>query len=875
MRQDQSEQDKIQLLTLGLAVEERNIQQMEQTNKPLDAMSNALKRKGQYFHSLAQYHRFRSEEEIADKMQLQYLLTTERAENLSGILACRDVIHSNKTTASEKTHAAERERKFHSEEPDHFERYLNAKEQLNKVQFKLLERIQYDQLILSYNALDEDHEQEIPLEVQGRLFELFETEAVQELQAAIDSYYEVKCYYYDSIEQIHHTVESMRTLRFRAEFQRQAYALLFERYTNSEAPDNPAYFVRNCHGILDEKAKSYSTPLLNAMVRQQLDIWSVEMPDDNEVSDSSESEADHAQEKSASRTRRFKSSAKKASNTVEVAPSIEEDETIWEQLSAAHQVCVIDFYSVIDKIEQDNGLNEATADELYAAITAPDKHLVINEDEGEAYYYLYNQLRDYFTHKEKEALNKFIRERAESLNLGEAIPDEKLLEKSITTIHHMLKDEHEHLLSAEQKANLLFKLGDIYVYLQSLSPKPKFKDEGKKTFTRLKVIIDELPENTAKKWHKFDLDTAISKLTPDSSTHNKVLAARKFSEEDLQKQIAIANRIQKQTQDADSHHKEAIKYAALHTFFIEIYQIIRFSTPSDNITITKITPFQLLLKDIVQQYGGHFNVHLHALESEVFELSKQATTELDADTYLPQLKQFYGYLLTGYAKVSDITETDIFLENQGFSDERNTEYENKQSCLQEELNWLNDEIKRLGDHTPLPKACDQRLDRSAILPIEIPQYIKDLKNKSSVAQNMLACIEDKQYLRAIALSRKCEQASFLHACLIKWLLEVISTEAFQTFVSKDTHTQNSYEGTKQVLRQCRVQLLNTSRKAFASKKQTGLAKTCKKEVDKGLSNTKMETPLRALSFFVTDGKTSKSDTREQTPDQKVGYESMR
>nr|MCH9756154.1 hypothetical protein [Gammaproteobacteria bacterium] len=356
MRQDRSEQDKIQLLTLGLAVEERHIQQMEQTNKPLDAISKALKRTGQYFYSLSQYHRFRGEGDIADKMQLQYLLTAERAENLSGILACRDVIHSNKTTASEKTHAAERERKFHSEKPDntselceqYFERYLKAKEHLNKVQFKLLEIIQYDQLILSYNALDEDHEQEIPLEVQGRLFDLFETEAVQELQDAIESYYKVKCDYYDSVEQIHHTVESIRTLRFRAEFQRQAYALLFERYTNSEAPDDPALFIRNCHGILDEKAKSYSTPLLNAMVRQQLDIWSVEMPDPDDVSEHSEPEAEHAQEKPASRIRRFKPNAKKASNTVAVAPSVEEDETIWEQLSAAHQVCVIDFYSVID-----------------------------------------------------------------------------------------------------------------------------------------------------------------------------------------------------------------------------------------------------------------------------------------------------------------------------------------------------------------------------------------------------------------------------------------------------------------------------------------------------------------------------------------------
>ncbi len=901
-RKVKSGEEKSELLTLGLAVEARYIEQMQQSNKSLHSVTGSLKRAAQYFYSLSQHHRSNNEYDIANEMQRQYVLTAERADNISGILACRNVIHSDVTTASEKTRAVVREREFHAEksssvselcdqyqvlrggdktaentqdntngelpmsekraildavglkDTNHlFEFYRRAKKYLNDIQFELLEAIQYDQLILSYDPLDQNQEQEMPLEAQARLFELLQTEAGQRLQSAIQFYYDVKCKYYDSIQQSHNRDESIETLRFRAAFQKEAYRLLFRRYTDAKELENPELFARNCHDILD--AKNYSTPLLNIMVRQQLDSLSAYMSDD-ESFDNSEFEAFDLQEARPS-TKRSISNPKKAKKASKVTFSIEEDMTLLEQVCVAQQARTVDFYAIIDKLEQDGEFYEATADKLYMAITDPDKHLIIDEEDSDAYYFLYEKLANYFEEKEKEALSEFIKKHLREDGLNKPIADEKLLLKSITIVKHMLN--HKHLLSSEQMANLLFKLGDMYVYLQSLSPKPNFKTEGKQAFNELQKIIDELPENIKKTWRKFDLNTAIGKLNSSSSALNRVFATHHISEKDVKKHSVIADRINEQAQDYESDYRETIKNAHLYTFFDEIYQMIRLSLPEEKNLHRDTLPFKIRLRELSVNFSRPFNLYVDKLDYRAVEILKQYRIDPNNNT-VSEWRRFYRYLLTIHAKVSDVAETGLCIEETGLLKERNPTYEAYKTELEQRLNSMRIAISRLSGLEPSPK---HDYDRCPIVPVEIPQAFKELKDKSSVAERMLTCIKNKHYVRAIALSRAtdCKQALVLKACLIKWVLGVISTDTFKAYLGKEPQSQKSYQATQSILEKYRQSLL------IASKRQKSLLKICKKEQSSNLSRETIETPLQALSLFATDGMAS---TYKETPDEKVG-----
>ena len=913
-RREAPSPEKNELFTLGLAVEARHIEQMQQTNKPLQTISRSLKRSAQYFDGLSQYHRSHGEYDIAKEMQKQSTIASERADNLARIIACRNIIHSDLTTASDKVRAIARERRFRSElcyQPqelrggdetvtsivDHtsgeipmsekmrileevkvknsnpfFELYVTAKSHINDVEFELLKEIHYDQPILICNPLDADHEQEVPLEVQDNLFRLLQSEAGERLQSAIQFFYLTECKYYESVTDIPGSDESIETIRFRAEFQQEAYAKLFARYTSPTQLENPELFAQDCRDILN--TETYTTPLLNVMARHQLALLGAQNPVvPTHVEDEPKAEDSPSQKV---RDRRYKPGAKKANTTVEDTPPLHEDETLLEQISSAQQIHVVDFNSEITKLERDKAFSEETANKLYAIITDPLYPLAVNTQNVGTFYTLYCEVFDYFKSKEKGDLKQHLRTCANNAELDAPIPERKLLEKSLNILRGMLR--YEALLSPQQKADLLYYLADTCVYIRKLGTSAKFKQEGIEAFTKLSDVIRDFPDDIESHLYDFDLATTVTQLTP-ASNQTAIQSARMSAytargEEEHQKFESIAASVRAKALTPESRHQAMLENAKHQTFLIDAVEMIRFGREPRNISAQE--PMLRQLRNTLDTYGSTFNEHTRVLMENIYY-------KLEDVDHLETawLIENYTYLLTGYVTINERVETAKFLEELGFPNERHLEYE---SFVNNIANYLKELYKRMSESSsvvPVAVHTEKDLDRSFFKPVDIPELLIkaiEKKDKNSPANEMLAHIKKNQYLKAMAISRedsaaRCEQVTFLRACLLKWVLQVMDTDTFKSFLNKDETITNSFEETKKELEALRIELLRSAKSKFesaaksakkrkdtsTSNKLSDLGKQCKKEIEKKWSSTEMETPLRALSVFATDEKSSEGE----------------
>ncbi|MDF1828253.1 MAG: hypothetical protein P1U39_08255 [Legionellaceae bacterium] len=842
-------------LTLGLAIEARYIEALHQSHGPIRYLSKSMQRAAQYFHALAAHYQEEGMPDLAAKMTEKQQLMTERALDYARMLACRHVEQSKNTSTAEKKHAKHRRQALQAELPERldelctqfqnvydeasvqdpnvfFELYLEAHTYLEHIQYDVLAEIGYDKPLLNYDLNLHNEQNTLPEAVQAKLIALLKTEAGTRLQSAVQFYYDIKCKYYESIQKTHHQDASVEAERFQAVFQKQAYDLLLSHATHPQQHENSDLFKRNCQDILN--ARHYSTPLIYFMAQHHLDTISAHTVEEEKASpqpDITPTPALHP----------------KTTKPAPKAISAPTDQTIWEHICSEYAVRSVNFAAYLEKIALDQGLNDIIANELYAAITDSNQYLLIDEHNIDAFYALYNLLvTEYFKPQETKVLEKLTKEQALAGHLEAVIPDDKLMVQSITILRGILN--YSDYLKLEQKAELFFALGNIYVQLQSFSPKRMFKDEGTACFKRLQRLIEALDASSEARWNTFNLEHALKKLTPTSSFDARIVIANQLSDEEKQQQTSAIMDIQAQTRSLESRYEAIVDSAHHHTFISEIYWMLSIALSENRDTVTKTHALIHQLQTPVNATNLHFFTHLHAMLALCQAWVTDNVEASDHPTYRLMLKQSYDYLLTAYAKVNNIAEEQHDQVNFRLRSKIDDALPGAQACINNLLNLIRARINALEGHNPTQAKIDVRtLEKPLIHPLEIPEAFRTY----DILKSALTMIEDKKYWQMLMLLKSHPfsnpQVLFIQARLHAWLLNMILTDDFQTLLGDREAVQTSYAFAKKHLEQQRLMFLNKASK-------NPWKALCKQERKNTPTASETTTPFRTLSLFSTQPK---------------------
>jgi septum formation inhibitor MinC len=899
--------EKSHILTLGLAVEARYIEQLQNSNGPIRHISKGMQRAAKYFHDLSQHYQDTGMPELAEKMGEKNKLMSERAMNYARMLACRNVEQSKNTTTSEKKHAELRRHELKAEDPDNldeicsqyknicggdetlatttalapidhtsvnharselamtakqdtnvfFELYMQAQTYLNHVQYGLLAEIHYDKTIFDYDPLLQDEDDTMPSEVQAKLVALLQTEAGERLQGAVQFYYEVKCKYYDSIQESHNKDESVETERFQAAFQKQAYDLLLQRYTHPEQLENPDLFKRNCLDILN--ADNYSSPLLNAIARHQLDLLATQTLDAEDVPD--EIKHEETQKRSIAQSRRKKTS-KASSQATSKSTSTQDDITLWEQICSEYAVRAVDFYTIFEDLDLDQGPTDAVANMLYDAITDPDRQLLVDEYNTDVFHSLYRFVAvNYFRQQEKQILEAWINEQTLAGNHHAAAPDDKLMVKSLAMLRGILR--YDTYLKYNQKAELYNILGCIYVTLHSLNPKPAFREEGTTSFKRLQRLIDVLEGSEQDRWDDFNLQDALDKFKQTSSVDKRLHLAAQLPEAEKEQRDTAGTDIRTRTLTLDARYDAILKSAHHHTFIDEISWMLLVATSNDKVSVGKMYALTHQLEKPVDETNLYFFSHLHAMLELCLDFIDQEVEYSERQSQCLILERCYTYLLTAYAKVNNIAEEQTDHVEFGLRQNMDAPLPEAQSFVKNTLNSIRDRIDTLGGNSQtLPNIEEQKLEKPFLLPLEIPEAL----HKIDALKPVLDMLEDKKYWQMLTILKSRQlnssEALFLNALLHTWLLSIIYTDDFKTFLGPNKAVQTSYAEATKCLEQQRLALLNKANKK-------SMKDLCKQEKKTKPTATEERTPFSSLSLFSTrtDGEDSLKD--EKNPSSKL------
>tara|TARA_R110002126_G_scaffold1177_4_gene7015 strand:- start:3301 stop:6732 length:3432 start_codon:yes stop_codon:yes gene_type:complete len=895
--------EKSHILTLGLAVEARYIEQLQSSNGPIRQISKGMQRAAKYFHALSQHYQDTGMPELAEKMGDKNRLMSERAMNYARMLACRNVEQSKNTTTSEKKHAKSRRHELKTEDPDNldqicsqyknicggdetlvttiehapidhtsvnharselamtakqdtnvfFELYMQAQTYLNHVQYELLATIHYNKTILNFDPLLQDGLDTIPSDVQARLIDVLQSEAGGQIQGAIQFYYEVKCKYYDSIRESHNKDESVTIERFYATFQKQAYDLLLQRYTHSEQLENPALFKQNCLDILN--AENYSTPLLSALARHQLDILAEQTLDTKNAEDA------QTQKKSVNKSYRKKSSKPSSIATSTLAPT-QDDPTILEQICSEYAVRVIDFCTIFADLDLEKGPTDAVANMLYNAITDPDRQLFVDEYNTDVFNSLYRFVAvNYFRPQEQQTLEAWVNKQTLAGNHHAAAPDDKLMVKSRAMIQGILK--YGTYLRYDQKAELFNILGRIYVTLHSLNPKPLFKEDGITSFKRLQRIIDVLEGSEQDRWDDFNLQDALDEFKQTSSVDQRLRLAAQLPEAEKEQRDMAKTDISARTLTLDARYDAILESAHHHTFIDEISWMLLVATSNDKVSVGKMYALTHQLEKPVDETNLYFFSHLHAMLELCLDFIDQEVEYSERQSQCLILERCYTYLLTAYAKVNNIAEEQTDHVEFGLRQNMDAPLPEAQSFVKNTLNSIRDRIDTLGGNSQtLPNIEEQKLEKPFLLPLEIPEALL----KIDALKPVLDMLEDKKYWQMLTILKSRQlnssEALFLNALLHTWLLSIIYTDDFKTFLGPNEAVQTSYAEATKCLEQQRLALLNKANKK-------SMKDLCKQEKKTKPTATEERTPFSSLSLFSTrtDGEDSLKD--EKSPSSKL------
>lgn len=855
--------EKSNILMLALAVETRYLEQLQTSDGPIRSQSKSMQRAAQYCHLLAKHYQNEGIPELANKMNEKYQIMNERALDYARMLACRHVEQSKNTTPSEKERAKQRRFALKAELPENldelctqfqsvydqaiiperpeiqeqngnvfFELYLEAHTYFEHIHYELLAMMHYDKPLLNDDPNLHAQQETIPVEVQAKLIAMLKTETGEKLQSAVKFYYEIKCKYYESVRKHYHQEALLEAERFQAAFQKQAYELLLPHTIHPQSPENTELFRKNCEDILN--ARHYSTPLIHFMAQHQLNIITAHIVNE-EISPQPDT----------SPTPSSRPKINKPSPKIISAPT-DTNQTIWEHICSEYPVRPIDFATYLETIEREQGPTDTLTNTLFAAITDSNKHLLIDEGNIDAFYSLYHLLiKQYVEPQEKKILEALMKKHALAGNLEPVISEDKLMVKSLAMIRGVL--HYGELLHLEQKAELFFMLGNIYAYLQSLSPKRIFKDEGTASYKRLQRIIDALDDASQANWDAFNLDNALLQLTPMSSFNARLVIANKLSDEEKQQNTSTIEEIFAQTRSLESSYETLINSAHHHTFISQIHWMLSVLLTKDRYIATKTNALRQQVKKPGNNVNTYFFAHLYALLKLCETWLRKNVEASEHQTYGVILKNLHEHLLTAYAKINDIAEEQqeqllFALCCKTYDDA----LPKTQECIKNNISLIRKRIHELEGHTLTQAKIEApKLDKPLILPLEVPETFRT----HPALKPTLTLIENKKYWQVLLIlghdGVKIPEAFFLQARLHTWLLNMICSNDFQALLDHNDAVQSSYAFTKKHLEQQRLMFLNK-----ASRKPC--LELCKQERKKTPQAPDTNTPFRLLGLFSTN-----------------------
>ena len=856
--------ERSKVLSIGLEVEARRIEYLRKPGGSISHLAKSMRKATQYFRMLeAHYRKLGADSGITDALKKSYETMEENSTNYARMLACQGIKKSGVTSPVEKNRAQAKIQQLQEEDSNNLtelcahyknlcggdsvrsEKYsdkevaVNVKKEIldaaktkdSNIFFQLyqdalvyLNKI-YDQLMLEIipdtGTLHPDQESSTDTETMidiTRLTRLLESEAGKRLQGALQFYYEIKCKYLESIRKHHGRDEYIEHQRFLSDYRMHAYNLLLQRYTTSEALENPSLFEQNCRDILN--AGQYSTDLLNAIAKHQLDVLA-----EQKGNPTDEIEPDDSIKKDCSSVASKPTKTKKVKKATTVTGA---SETLWEQICTQYARNSVAFASFT---EQKSSLSEDTIDYLYEAIANTSTALLIDEVNVDAFYELYTGLvENHFIPKEKATLLKLIADNGLAGDAYAAPDAEKLLVKTRMVLETMLN--YSQFFQHEQKVKLLQLLGDIYIFLQEHAPKATFKDKGKRVFNQLHSLLGD----------DFDLQASKDKLSAKHAlkaalhtTYTHYDKNDQDREEDAKRTLALPfNTLQR----IEAFHKHALSYAFQYQMSWMLTATLNLNTDLK----VKSTPLICASHKPLEDAQAEFTAHAVAL----LELFDEVAENESSPSFL---KQYYDFLVHYHATVNMLAENLSDEMRFGFRGALPEWIEGVQSEEAPRLSAIGNTIQAVCKDAPLVTVASKQQEKASIPPIAIPEAFRKLKELNASSKDVLKLIDEKKYWQASALitmSRtKDPQALLLQSFLYKWLIQIIKTNDFKrAFVNSNPGIKTSYDNAVKTLEQTRLTLLNAANKG-------SLRDICKKEKKANIPDAGAHSALLRYSVFPT------------------------
>ncbi|MDF1684470.1 MAG: hypothetical protein P1U36_07400 [Legionellaceae bacterium] len=877
-------------LSLALAVEARLIEHMQTSRSPntIRPLSKAMQRSAHYFRLLhIHYQHVGASKTLKAELKQSYELMETRSTNYEQMLACYYVETSEKTSPKEKENARQVRASYQTEMRDDttalcaqyrelsqplgaavapkkkskpakeisienrrtlletnllahskspYDLYQDARKYLNAVLNQASPKSDYDVTYL--HQLDNHYDASVngifdPLESK-QLLALALGDNRSLVKRAIELYYEAKCRHADELYKMHPSDNFITTERFCTHFRREAYAFLLQSCESGYAIQNLVLLKQNCLDIIH--AENYRAPLLEALARHQLDAIAPRLAAKAASEVHAEKNNDTHIETS---TPKIKILLHKAPKIAPATKALDE-ETIWKRLCAEYAVKSVNFNNYLNRIKHE-GLTDETADFLYDAITNSDRRLLLDEDNEAAFFELYDMLlTQHYKPQEYEALEDAKADNILNAKKDAEVPADKRMPKSIKLGEALL--QYSRVYSAKRQLDCLFSLGDSYLSLLKIAPTRAYKK-------RAEEVYREAPSHAKKMGKAADV---MRKIMDAMRLIKAVGFEREQANIDALENSTL--RKDKATRLINYGLFQSIENTPLDLEYRAqvIHQlgdnlILRSQINNLAFPITNAREYSvktaLFLQNLYQEQKSILSVlsgHISAMW--------QWYTGLPADVgehYLHPLKKHHALLLDYCATMENLRDDQLLSLPEAII-----------RPFKAILPELEDKIQRVSTiEETLPTLNNMRKQKTREFSLIIPNDFRELSNLPEEVKLAMKLMDDKKYWQALELmasfqsqgftsKKEVQPILFLNACILKWLVTIISSPHFKTSLGENNALITSYDHTVQAILDMQHKCLNK-----AKKNNKPLSKMCDALLKNTLSVLDGEAYLQACRLF--------------------------
>lgn len=889
-------------LSLALAVEARLIEHMQTSRSPnaIRPLSKAMQRSAQYFRLLhIHYQHVGASKTLIAELKQSHELMETRSTNYEQMLACYYVETSEKTSSAEKENARQVRASYQSEMRDEttalcaqfrelsqplgaavapkkkskpvqdiplenrrtlletnllagskspYDLYQDARKYLNAVLNQASPKSAYDVTYL--HQLDNHYDASVhgisdPLESE-QLLALALGDNRSMLKRAVELYYEAKCRHADALYTMHPSDNFITTERFCTHFRREAYAFLLQSCEPGYEIQDITLFKKNCLGIIH--AENYRAPLLEALARHQLDAIAPRLAAEAASEKLAEKDDDTHIETSTPKINILLHKAPK------IAPAVKalDEETIWERLCAEYAVKSVDFNDYLNKIKHE-GLTDETADFLYEAITNADRRLLLDEDNEAAFFELYDMLlTQHYKPQEYEALEDAKADNILNAKKDAEVPADKRMPKTIKLGEALL--QYSRVYSSKRQLDGLFSLGDSYLNLLKIAPTRAYKKRAEEVYREALSHAKKM-ENAADVMRTImDAMRLIKAVAFEREQANIDALENSTLRKDKKKRLMNYGLFQSiENTPIDLEHRAQIIHQLGDNLILRS-QINNLAFPITNAREYSANT-ALFLQHLYQEQKSILSVlsgHISAMWQWYIGLPTDV-----GEHYVQPLKKHHKSLIDYCATMEGLRDDQLLSLPEAM-------IQPFKAILPE----LEDKIQRASAiEETLPTLDDMSKQKTLGFSLIIPNDFRELSNLSEEVKRAIKLIDDSKYWLALELmasfqiqgftsKKEVQPIFFLNACILKWLVTIISSPHFKASLGENNALITSYDHTVQAILDIQHKCLHK-----AKKNNKRLNKMCDALAQNTLSVLDGEAYLQACSIFNTTDETASDDIK--------------